>query len=127
MMIAAVWLWIIVEMVTWYFWIYRRGDDDSIRVTPLTYAILVSVTAGMATALTLDESNFILLAIGAALMWFSELIIAPQFLRAQQSDHTWPLLGDLVWLTYGPGQMLLVMGMAVVILFSPPPFVYGFV
>jgi hypothetical protein len=125
LMIAAVWLWIMVGMGTWYFWIYRRGDDEALQATPLTYAILVSVTAGMATALTLHGSNFILLAIGAALMWFSELIIAPQFLRQQQAEHTWPLLGDAIWLTYGPGQMLLVLGVAIAILFLPPPFVYG--
>jgi hypothetical protein len=125
-MVAATWLWIMAGMVAWFFLVYRRGDDEASRATPLVYAIVLSVTAGMASTLTLLNQDFILLAFGAALLWLSELIIAPQFMRTQDEQPRWPLLGDLIWLTYGPGQMLLLVGMIVTMLHFLTPFSYGF-
>lgn len=45
-----------------------------------------------------------LLALGGALFLLSDLILAGDMF----SDLFFRLIGDVVWLTYGPGQMLIV-------------------
>jgi hypothetical protein len=58
----------------------------------------------MATGLALQQGQFTWLAIGAALFLISDLILAAQLFN----DLSFPLIGDVIWLTYGPGQMLIV-------------------
>ena len=43
-------------------------------------------------------------AVGAALFLASDLILAAQLFN----DLRFPLISDVVWLTYGPAQMLIV-------------------
>jgi hypothetical protein len=70
----------------------------------LPYALLLASTAGFATGLALQDSTFLLLALGAALFLLSDLILAAQLFNHLQ----FPLIGDVIWLTYGPAQMLIV-------------------
>ncbi|MGB0384348.1 MAG: lysoplasmalogenase family protein [Ardenticatenaceae bacterium] len=68
----------------------------------------LATTTGLATALALQTSAFVWLAIGAALFLFSDLILAAQLFNGLH----FRLIGDLVWLTYGPGQMMIVYSLA---------------
>ena len=52
----------------------------------------------------MQSELFVLLAVGAALFLLSDLILAGGLF----SDLKFPLIDDVVWLTYGPGQMLIV-------------------
>ena len=130
--LAIVWIWILVGMAVWYLRVYRPGDQDAINATPLIYAVILSVTAGLATGLAVQSSNFWLIAAGTILLWFSELVIAPQLLHDEsladeQADRPrrLPSFGDLIWLTYGPGQMLVVFGLALAMMLYSHPFMYG--
>ena len=68
------------------------------------YDPFLASSAGFATGLALNLSLFIPLALGCALFLLSDLILAAQLF----AGLSFPLIGDLVWLTYGPAQMLIV-------------------
>jgi hypothetical protein len=46
--------------------------------------------------------------VGAALFLASDLILANQLFNRK----SFPLVGDVIWLTYGPGQALIVASIA---------------
>jgi hypothetical protein len=77
----------------------------------LPYALLLATTAGLATGLALADGRFLLLALGAALFLLSDLILAGEMF----SGLTFPFIGDVIWLTYGPAQMLIVYTTAIVL------------
>ena len=53
----------------------------------------------------MDPVNVLIwLAIGAGLFLFSDLVLAGELF----ADYKFKSVGDVVWLTYGPGQMLIV-------------------
>lgn len=60
------------------------------------------------TALALQTSAFVWLAIGAALFLFSDLILAAQLFNGLH----FRLIGDVVWRGEGPGQMMIVYSLA---------------
>jgi hypothetical protein len=74
----------------------------------LLYALLLAGTAGVATGLALQTPAFIPVAVGAALFLASDLILAGELFNGL----SFPLIGDVVWLTYGPAQALIVYGTA---------------
>jgi len=78
--------------------------EKSILVWPaLPYSLLLAGTAGCATAMFLGHRKFLGLALGGGLFLLSDLILA---FRLFGGDF--PMAGEAVWLTYGPGQMLIV-------------------
>lgn len=123
---AALIVWWLIGLVGWYIVIYRgaqksdggadnSGADDSDSVLPfaaLAYALLLATTVGVATGLALSSSAFILTALGAALFLLSDLILAARLFNGLY----FRLIDDVVWLTYGPGQMLIVFGMLSVVI-----------
>lgn len=100
------WLaWLLVGLVAWYVVVWRPAKKRSVmHAAALGYALLLASTAGFATGLALQNGLFWGLALGAALFLLSDLILAGELF----SGLRFPLLGDVVWLTYGPGQMLIV-------------------
>ena len=68
------------------------------------YDPFLASSSGFAIALAVNVSLFIPLAIGCALFLLSDLILAAQLF----AGLSFPLIGDVVWLTYGPAQMLIV-------------------
>jgi hypothetical protein len=62
----------------------------------------------VATGRALQSSAFLPLAVGAGLFFVSDLILATELFTA----FRFPAMGDAVWLTYGPGQMLIVYSVA---------------
>ena len=82
----------------------RGHTPTTLHWAALPYALLLASTAGFATGLALQDATLLPLALGAALFLLSDLILA-----AQLFNHLhFPLIGDVIWLTYGPGQMLIV-------------------
>jgi hypothetical protein len=65
--------------------------------------MLLAGTAGFTSGLALQERSLIGLGLGGALFLISDLILAFPMFR-----EPFYLSGDAVWLTYGPGQMLIV-------------------
>ncbi len=105
---ASLLVWWIISTVGWYFVVYRGQRPTTLHRAALPYALLLATTAGMAMALALQVGQFTWLAIGAALFLLSDLILAAQLFN----ESSFPLIGDVIWLTYGPGQMLIVFSAA---------------
>lgn len=100
-------LWWLIAIIGWYFVVFRGAQYSILHYAALPYALLLASTAGAATTLALVDSSFILLAIGASLFLLSDLILAANLFN----NLKFPLVGDVIWLTYGPGQMLIVFGL----------------
>jgi hypothetical protein len=103
---AAWFVWLLVGAVAWYFVVFRghAARPSALHWAALPYALLLASTAGFATGLALQDAAFVPLAIGAVLFLISDLLLAAH-LFAGRSFH---LIDDVIWLTYGPGQMLIV-------------------
>ncbi len=87
------------------YWIVLRGQErTALHWAALPYALLLASTTGLATGLALQDAGFAPLALGAFLFLVSDLILAAQLFNGAR----FPLIGDVIWLTYGPGQMLIV-------------------
>lgn len=97
-------IWWLIALIGWFFVVYFRSQPTFLHVAALPYSILLASTAGVATGLYLENSAFSLIAIGAALFLLSDLILAADLFDRVDI----PLIGDMVWLTYGSGQMLIV-------------------
>lgn len=96
--------WALIGLLGWYFLALRGHTPTLLHWAALPYALLLASTAGFATGLALQDSTFLPLALGTALFLLSDLILAAQLFNQR---HV-PLIGDVIWLTYGPGQMLIV-------------------
>mgnify|MGYP001184955005 CR=1 FL=1 len=113
---GALAVWLLVGLVGWYIVVLRGAAAGGI--TPgivhwiaLPYALLLAGTAGVATGLALQDGRFIPLAIGGALFLLSDLILAGEMF----SGLSFRLIGDVIWLTYGPAQMLIVYSVSAVL------------
>jgi hypothetical protein len=104
MRIGALLVWLIIGVIAWYITVYRSQPRTPLHWEALAYCLLLSSTAGFATGLALQRAEFIPLAIGAALFLFSDLLITVQLFM----HKTFYLIDDVVWLTYGPAQALIV-------------------
>lgn len=96
--------WLLFGVVGWYFIVFRGQQATTLHYAALPYALLLASTAGVATGLALLQSAYIPLAAGAALFLTSDLILAAQLFNGLR----FPFIGDVIWLTYGPAQMLIV-------------------
>lgn len=110
---SALVIWLLVGLVGWYLIVFRRQEVTILHWAALPYALLLASTAGLATGLALQSTYFVPLAIGAALFLLSDLILAGELFSGLQ----FPLIGDVIWLTYGPGQALIVYASGVARLF----------
>lgn len=99
------WLaWLLIGAVAWYFVVFRGQRPTALHWAALPYSLLLASTAGFATGLALQDPTFAPLAVGAVLFLISDLILAAQLFAGRR----FRLIDDVVWLTYGPGQMLIV-------------------
>ncbi|MEW5988524.1 MAG: lysoplasmalogenase [Chloroflexota bacterium] len=96
--------WLLFGVVGWYFVVFRGQPATTLHYAALPYALLLASTAGVATGLALLQPAYIPLAVGAALFLTSDLILAAQLFNGLR----FPFIGDVIWLTYGPAQMLIV-------------------
>jgi hypothetical protein len=104
------WLaWLLVALLGWYLVIWRPatragGRPGVLHWAALPYSLLLGSTAGLATALAIQAPAFLPMAIGTALFLVSDTLLG-----ANQFNHAYCyLIDDLIWLTYGPAQMMIV-------------------
>lgn len=106
----AAWLaWLIVGAAAWYFVVFRGQRPTVLHWAALPYSLLLASTTGFATGLALQHGTFAPLAIGAALFLISDLILAARLF----AGRAFPRIDDIIWLAYGPGQMLIVYSVGV--------------
>lgn len=101
---AALAIWLLIGLVGWYLIVFRGSSPTLVHWIALPYALLLATTAGIATGIAWQDGRFVPLAAGAALFLLSDLILAGEMF----SGLSFPLIGDVIWLTYGPAQMLIV-------------------
>lgn len=103
----AIWIgiavWQFVGLLSWYVIVYHGEKAREIVWPALGYTLLLSGTAGLATALAIHRRHLWPLAFGAALFLLSDLLLAVGMFRG-----SYPFRSELVWMTYGSGQMLIV-------------------
>jgi hypothetical protein len=109
--VGALVVWWLVGALGWYFVVFRGSEASTLQWIVLPYALLLATTAGAATGLALQEPAFWPLAIGAALFLFSDTLIGGNWFN--YLEFRW--IHDLIWLTYGPAQMLIVYSAGVAI------------
>jgi hypothetical protein len=105
------WLaWLLIGALAWWAIVYRGQQRTALHWATLPYSLLLASTAGVATGLALHQPVFLPFAVGAALFLFSDLLIAAQLfaVRFVRERAFVVNVDDLIWLTYGPGQMLIV-------------------
>lgn len=107
-------IWLIIGFGLWYTIVYHKSDRTFLHKAALPYALLLASTTGVAMGLALQHPAFIPITIGAGLFLLSDLILATELFNGAN----WRYIGDVVWLTYGPGQMLIVSGLALPVLIS---------
>jgi len=99
------WLgWLAIGVAGWYFVVWRGQKPGTLHWAALPYALLLASTAGAATGLAVQAATLLPFAVGGALFLVSDLILASRLF----SGRRFPWIDDVVWLTYGPGQMLIV-------------------
>jgi len=107
---ALLWLawgvWLLIGVIGWYGVVWRARPAKALRGPALIYVGLLASTAGVALGVALQTPAFISVAIGGALFFISDLVLAADLFRGVH----FKLMHDLIWLTYGPAQMLIVMG-----------------
>lgn len=109
---AALVIWWLIGVGGWYVIVFRGQRPTPLHYAALPYALLLASTAGIATMMALSVPGLIWLAVGAALFLISDLILAAELFNGLH----FPLIGDIVWLTYGPAQMLIVYSMIGVVM-----------
>jgi len=97
----------IIGILFWVFFVHRSEYFVPLHLPTLAYGVLLAGTAGFAHGLMFLNRRFVMIAIGSALFFVSDSIIAFDMFH-------WGAEGPLplVWPTYGPGQMLIVFGYA---------------
>ena len=97
--------WWAIGLVGWYVVVLRGQEATMLHWAALPYALLLASTAGMATSLAVQDRAYVPFAIGGALFLVSDLILAAELFN----DADFRFIGDVIWFTYGVGQMLIVM------------------
>ena len=111
---GALAIWLLIGAVGWYFMVYRGQDATMLHWIALPYALLLAGTAGFATGLAVQSTLFVPMALGAALFLLSDLILAAEIFNGLSFRS----IGDVIWLTYGPGQMLIVYAIGAALRYS---------
>lgn len=103
-------IWWLIALVGWYAVVIHEHNLTTLHVAALPYALLLASTAAFAMGLAVQGGYlYLLLSIGAALFLLSDLIIAGELFNG----WNFPYIHDIIWLTYGPGQMLIVFGIII--------------
>ena len=96
--------WIIAGVTGWWLVVYRKSRRTKLGWVALLYTLLAAGTASLSTCLALQNANFVPAAVGAALFLLSDTILAAHFF----GGFRFHLIHDVVWLIYGPAQMLII-------------------
>lgn len=99
-------IWLLIGLVGWYVVVFRGRPPTALHWAALPYSMLLATTAGVATGLTVQSPRFALFALGAGLFLLSDLMIAAKMFAKKSFRAI--AIDDLIWLSYGPGQMLIV-------------------
>ncbi|NND99159.1 MAG: lysoplasmalogenase [Pirellulaceae bacterium] len=112
--LLAVGFWQFAAVIGWVLICFRGEGNATLMWAALPYSMLLAGTAGVTAALALQDKRLTLLAMGGALFLISDLILGYEIFQGP----LWPE-GEPVWLTYGPGQMLIVFAIGAMVTLLP--------
>jgi hypothetical protein len=92
-----------VSLAGWMALVRGSPAARPLKYGALAYALLLGSMSGMAAALATHERRYTPAALGGALFFASDAILASELFRAAH----FPGIGDVVWLTYIAGQALI--------------------
>jgi hypothetical protein len=101
-------VFLVLAMVLWWALIRSPQTPAVLNYGSLAYALLLGAMAGLAVSLALQEPRFVPLALGAVLFLVSDVFLGHRLFQG----GTFLLIGDLVWMTYIVGQLLIVFSTA---------------
>lgn len=108
-------IWWGFAFIGWFIIVMNGNKGSALHYAALPYAILLASTAGFGFSLVSAGGWFYgWVALGGALFLISDLILAGQLF----SNLKFPYISDVVWLTYGPGQAMIVYGVLVSLVLS---------
>lgn len=99
---------LVLAVVLWWMLICSPQTPAVLNYASLGYALLLAAMAGLAVSLALQESRFVPLALGALLFLISDVFLGHRLFQGGK----FLLVGDLVWMTYIVGQLLIVFSTA---------------
>lgn len=102
-MVIGILGWQLFGLVGWYYVAYLGDENRELLGPALGYTLLLAGTAGISSGLALQDAKLFPLALGGALFLLSDLILAMGMFGEGVRNGT-----EAVWLTYSPGQMLIV-------------------
>jgi hypothetical protein len=86
--------------------VVRPSDDlSSMHVPTAVYTMFLSTSAAVMATVACIDRRFLAVGVGGVLFLLSDA-----FLAVRLFHDNWHKLGDLCWITYGVGQMLIVYG-----------------
>lgn len=103
----AIVLWLILGAVAWYVTARMGPHHRVMQIPALAYTLLLATTVGVTCGLAGQNRRYLPMAFGAVLFLVSDLLLALWIFH----DVVYRPF-DLVWLSYGVGQMLIVYGSA---------------
>jgi len=95
---------LVLAVVLWRTLIRSPQTEAVLNYGSLGYALLLAAMAGLAVSLALQEPRFVPLALGAVLFLVSDVFLGHRLFQG----GSFLLIGDLVWMTYIVGQLLIV-------------------
>ena len=99
---------LVLGVLLWWLLIRSPQTAAVLNYGSLVYALLIAAMAGLAVSLALQEPRFVPLALGAVLFLVSDVFLGHRLFQGGQ----FLLVGDLVWMTYIVGQLLIVFSTA---------------
>ena len=93
-----------VSLMGWWVLARRSAVGSALKYGALAYTLLLGSMSGIAAALALRDPRETPAALGGALFFASDAILAAELF---QNAH-FPGIGDAIWLTYIAGQALLI-------------------
>jgi uncharacterized membrane protein YhhN len=93
-----------VSLAGWMALVRGSPAAKALKGGALAYALLLGSMSGMAAALATHDRRYTPAALGGALFFASDAILASELFRAAH----FPGIGDVVWITYIAGQGLIV-------------------
>ena len=98
-------VFVLIASFIWFFFIHNPAKSTVLNLGSLLYGWLIAIMVGVAAALALQDSRFVLTALGGILFLISDMILGNCELR----DRAWFLVHDVVWIIYIAGQALIVL------------------
>ena len=90
--------------MSWYFLVFSGQEAGPLHFAALGYALLLCAVVAFAMRMSLQQFQFFGLFVGTLLFMVSDMILSMRLFAGARWSHQ----GDVVWLFYGAGQMLIV-------------------